>query len=185
MAARNDWSADAMVDDRDSVTYLVSQTKRKLAELQARRAQLRQRIQTLAKMIENLTVVSEPGPTAASAAIGKGEKPFTQQRRSAAPRAPFANVIEMANTQSPANTNLRRACRIALMETEVPESCSQVCQRISKRGSFSFGPHEDSLSMVAQELNEMADEGELVCFDTPLEKQFSYKRTDRYKDLTP
>lgn len=58
------------------------------------------------------------------------------------------------------NVALRRACRIALMETETPETARRIVQRIARRSSFSFDGILNPQGAVAMELDRMVIEGE-------------------------
>jgi hypothetical protein len=59
-------------------------------------------------------------------------------------------------------SNLRRACRIALMESDRPQNSLEILERITKRGSFTFERHIDPPKTISQELNKMAEEGEII-----------------------
>jgi len=60
-------------------------------------------------------------------------------------------------------TTLRRACRIALMESDEPQTSEQIYQRICKRGSLSFQTPIDALHVLSAELDLMAKESEISC----------------------
>lgn len=56
--------------------------------------------------------------------------------------------------------NLRRACRIALLEAVQPESTDEILRRIERRSSYTFAAHVDALAAVAGELRMMRESGE-------------------------
>jgi hypothetical protein len=57
---------------------------------------------------------------------------------------------------------LRRACRIALLESESPQSCAEIYQRIEKRGSLSFDGYDNVLQILAAQLTAMAANSEIL-----------------------
>lgn len=59
------------------------------------------------------------------------------------------------------NPELRRACRIALLETNDAISDSEIYARIVRRGSYSFPCAESAARAVAEELHAMLVLGEL------------------------
>jgi hypothetical protein len=64
----------------------------------------------------------------------------------------------------PYSNDLRRACRIALMETESAVSVNDIYRRICHRGSFDFGTcsEEEALSLLAPVLEVMRQENEVA-----------------------
>ena len=73
-------------------------------------------------------------------------------------------------------SQLRRACRIALMETDQPQSCAQIYERIQKRGSMSFGLNDDALHVLSVQLRAMATNSEVVCCVINGETRWQWKR---------
>jgi len=59
--------------------------------------------------------------------------------------------------------SLRRACRIALLETAEAIPAAEIRARILRRGSFLFLEPNSAVPAILAELNRMADDGE-VCF---------------------
>jgi hypothetical protein len=59
------------------------------------------------------------------------------------------------------NRDLRRACRIALLETTEPVSLDEIYARILRRGSFFFASADVAAWAIGKELNAMATEGEI------------------------
>lgn len=63
-----------------------------------------------------------------------------------------------------ANTSrLMRACRIALLESDEPQTVQQIYARIQRRSSFYFTAPERAVSMIGRTLAEIAASGELRC----------------------
>jgi hypothetical protein len=56
---------------------------------------------------------------------------------------------------------LRRACRIALLETANAVSDGELLARITRRGSFCFADTDAALRAIDQELTAMAEQGEV------------------------
>jgi hypothetical protein len=73
-------------------------------------------------------------------------------------------------------SKLRRACRIALMESDQPQSSLQIFERITKRGSFTFQRYNDPPKTVCQELNQMAEEGEIIALGVADLQHWEWKR---------
>jgi len=63
------------------------------------------------------------------------------------------------------NPDLRRACRIALLETANAVSDSELLARIIRRGSFCFADNDSALLAIDQELTAMAEQGEVSPID--------------------
>ena len=59
-------------------------------------------------------------------------------------------------------SKLRRACRIALMESDHPQSCEEIVQRIQRRGSLSFEARSNAQAVVEVELERMTRQGEAI-----------------------
>jgi hypothetical protein len=142
----------------DMIRDLVRRAEAKLAELESRKQYLRRRLQALrflathattrpAERQENLP----PGPPSSEHAIERAAS--DQDSPKGAPR-------------------LRRACRIALMESDEPQTTEQIYQRICKRGSLSFQSSTDPLHVLAAELELMAKESEITCSGLHGEKRW-------------
>jgi hypothetical protein len=58
------------------------------------------------------------------------------------------------------STKLRRACRIALFETETPETALQIVARIIARNSYLFPEGIDAASAVVPELQRLVLQGQ-------------------------
>jgi|SRR5579862_990641 len=57
--------------------------------------------------------------------------------------------------------NLRRACRIALMEADGAEDVEQLINRIKRRGSYEFPSPADPTELVSRQLRLMLSRGEV------------------------
>lgn len=114
-----------------------------LALLLEEEAYVRERVRVLRTLIAGLTAVQRPQ-------LG-GE-----DRKRVAP-----SVGHDCRTPEHLGTaKLRRACRIALMESSHPEDARRILERIRRRGSLSFDGSGDPLTLVACELMILATEGE-------------------------
>jgi len=69
--------------------------------------------------------------------------------------------IRKRRIQDNENPDLRRACRIALLETANAVSDSELLARITRRGSFCFADTDSALLAIDQELTAMAEQGEV------------------------
>ncbi len=76
----------------------------------------------------------------------------------------IAREREPSRTENP---ELRRACRIALMETTAAVSDDEVHARIVRRGSFRFASAAFAAQAIAHELTLMADQGEVRIVSHP------------------
>ena len=58
---------------------------------------------------------------------------------------------------------LTRACRIALLESDEPQTVGEIYARIRRRSSFNFATPERAMSMIGRTLAKIAASGELRC----------------------
>lgn len=86
--------------------------------------------------------------------------PFSQKWESLMLRSP-RTIRNKENSPAGSSPNLRRACRIALMETLTPVFDEEIYTRIARRGSFRFLTARSALHDIAHELNAMAENGEV------------------------
>lgn len=70
-------------------------------------------------------------------------------------------ILQKRRPRGKHNPQLRRACRIALMETTDAVSEQEIHRRIVRRGSFCFANPQSAAHDIAEELNTMVEEGEL------------------------
>ena len=134
----------------DIVRDLVRRAESKLAELEARKQYLRRRLQALRFL-----------------AVHAAENRSGERQDNLAP--PLSSSVTDATRAASGEdsgkvtTRLRRACRIALMESDEPQTSGQIYQRISKRGSLSFQSSIDPLHAISAELQLMVKDSEITC----------------------
>jgi hypothetical protein len=83
---------------------------------------------------------------------------------------------------SASGERLRRACRIAVMETDEAASAEDIRSRILRRGSFPFKNLEYAAIAIARTLDMMAEEGEVFSLDNGPHRR--WKRTSCEERLT-
>jgi len=71
------------------------------------------------------------------------------------------SAIHKRSIHNNQNPDLRRACRIALLETANAVSESELLARIDRRGSFCFADPDSALLAIDRELTAMAEHGEV------------------------
>jgi hypothetical protein len=71
---------------------------------------------------------------------------------------------------------LRRACRIALMETQSAECAEQILQRINRRQSVSFKSDEDPIGLVTEALHRMVKDDEVIVSRSEAVEQWGLSR---------
>jgi hypothetical protein len=137
-----------------AVREFVRVAEAKLGQLQARKEYIRSRIQAL----RFLTKHAE----ASSRNVTKSNSSSSRQVSVVnAPPQPNAEAKPQPE-QFPSQDKLRRACRIALLESESPQSCAEIYQRIEKRGSLSFDGYDNVLQILAAQLTAMAANSEIL-----------------------
>ena len=138
--------------------------------LHANRSQLRKRIRALHYLLKTLdTVLSTCNSSAADLypaareAEYHDELPGTEKNSDAALTS-GTRSMEIAGKPSVTvvSAALRRACRIALMESDRPQGCEQILQRIRRRESVCIEKFYDPKTVIAQELRKMLADGEVV-----------------------
>ncbi|HVR26272.1 MAG TPA: hypothetical protein VMU26_23465 [Candidatus Polarisedimenticolia bacterium] len=82
---------------------------------------------------------------------------------------------EIRGKASISDERLRRACRIAVMETDEAASAEDIRSRILRRESFSFKNLEYAAVAIARTLDMMAEEGEVFSLDNDPHRR--WKRT--------
>jgi len=70
-------------------------------------------------------------------------------------------AIQKRSIHNNQNPDLRRACRIALLETANAVSDDELLARITRRGSFCFADTDSALLAIDGELTAMAEQGEV------------------------
>ena|SRR5205814_1714681 len=134
----------------ETVHEIVQRAAGKLSVLQARRTHIRKRIQALLHLSRAL---SEDAAISRSSRSEKVAIAIGSSRS-----APLEGNVRLDGTS--ASGGLRRACRIALIETDDAECAEQILERIRKRNSVSLENLADPLAAIAVELNRMANERE-------------------------
>ena len=141
----------------DMVRDLVRRAESKLAELEARKQYLRRRVQALRFLATH---------AAQKRSAERPDNLASDQVSSADDLNPYEHEVQRARPVEDLGTgatSLRRACRIALMESDEPQTSEQIYQRICKRGSLSFERPMDALHLLSAELDLMAKESEITC----------------------
>jgi hypothetical protein len=90
---------------------------------------------------------------------------------------------EIRGKPSISGERLRRACRIAVMETDEAASTEDVRSRILRRGSFPFKNLGYAAVAIAQTLDKMAEEGEVFSLDNGPHRR--WKRISSEERHTP
>ena len=134
----------------ETVHEIVQRAAGKLSVLQARRTHIRKRIQALLHLSRAL---SEDAAISRSSRSEKVAIAIGSSRS-----APLEGNVRLDGTS--ASGGLRRACRIALIETDDAECAEQILERIRKRNSVSLENLADPLAAIVVELNRMANERE-------------------------
>src|SRR5271154_5026387 len=127
-----------------------------LTELLVRRGEVAKRIRSVELAIGSLQEVAQLA-TAGSDEIPNGHNSVpapTTTRDGTGSRAGEWN--KRANDSG---MELRRACRIALFENSSPMSVEEICERIRRRGSFTFSSVDSARPAIIHELNMLAAEG--------------------------
>lgn len=138
---------DSMLTDQQSVSVsapvfeVLKAASVELRELRDRHTQLTKRIRTLRSTMAALHNL--------------------QHHRSSTQPSSRQTKPEIANAEP--DEELRRACRIALMESSEGLTKDEVFARIVRRGSYRFADIVSAKLAIRAELNSMVQEGELEC----------------------
>jgi hypothetical protein len=154
----------------DVVRDLVKRAEMKLSVLQSNRAQILRRLHALRYLA---TVTARPlkadadvSSISSPAIVRSGRMPSRANKRP-------DDLVRLSRSQA---SNLRRACRIALMESERAESSPQIYKRIAMRGSFSFESYSDPPKAIEQELKKMAEDDEVIGLGIGPTQRWEWKR---------
>jgi len=150
------------------IREMVKRAGAKLSSLQAHRTQIRRRIQALHHLSSTV---------AAEIAVSPLEDFAFEAGHSVKEQGLAGFGKQSSNEQKSEPSALRRACRIALMETDEAECGTQVLQRISWRQSVSFKNYGESLQEVTAELTRMAAEGEAITLRAGDAQQWQLNRS--------
>ena len=146
-----------------SVVALTKLLRSELGRLSKQDEALRQLRRSFQLLLHEL----QPGGRQATSDLG-AEPPRSARRQ------PVKEVVNqndrMAKTElrgkaSMSGERLRRACRIAVMETDQAASAEDIRSRILRRGSFPFTNLEYAAVAIARTLDIMAEAGEVFSLD--------------------
>ena len=139
------------------VREALDQVRRNLVDLREERARVRKRIHHLRRLEKGLSSFGIAPPQEGQLRVEPAQPVSTQndQHGIAQPQ-----MIPVSARRKSGNPELRRACRIALMETTEPEMAWQIVERIKRRGAFSFEAKSNPPAAVIDELVGMVMEGE-------------------------
>src|SRR6266849_668588 len=174
-----------------SVSAVVELIQTELDSLQARRKEIRERIQSLHHVIYGL---QEIGGLERDDVLAESLKPGSRRGTNHQTGSDIA-IDERAAGEwrscvrghtKYTHPALKRACRIALLESEPAASVKEIYSRIVRRGSFWFDSPRLAHPLVARALNIMTEEGEIRCFknDTLWRWQRLTPREDPDPDLS-
>ncbi len=148
-----DWSIariiDSMLSDQQSVSVsapvleVLKAASVELRELRDRQMQLTKRIRTVRSTMTAL-------------------QNLRQVRQNPADPLERQLMKRMAEGNEP-DQELRRACRIAMLESPEGLTKEEVLARIVRRGSYHFANVASAKTVIRKELNAMVEEGELEC----------------------
>lgn len=148
------------------VRDLVRRAEEKLVELQSRKGHIRRRLQALRYLVTH----------SASTRSARQEKPALAPSIS---RTEVSPVTPAPGPEIPQESDkLRRACRIALMESDQPQGCREIFRRIKHRGSLSFDGYPDPLQALTNELDLMTAQEEITCVSNRGEKRWQRRLCD-------
>jgi hypothetical protein len=155
----------------EMIREMVKRAGAKLSSLQAHRTQIRRRIQALHHLSRTVAAEIAVLPLE-DCAFAAGHSVKEQVLTG------FGKRIERSERalQKSEPSAMRRACRIALMETDGAEGCTQILQRITRRQSVSFKNQRDSLQEITAELNRMVVDGEAITFGAGDAQQWQLNR---------
>jgi hypothetical protein len=152
--------------------HLARRAETKLVGLHTNRSQLRKRIRALHYLLKTLKTVFSPSESPDPGLNHRAQKSrFNHDESSEFERnsdTPVTSRTESRETMTggrvmtEVSTELRRACRIALMESDRPQACEQILQRIHRRESVYIAGFHDPMIAIAQELRKMLADGEVI-----------------------
>lgn len=169
MPGRTELSKDSFqASGVDATRQLVKRAETKLVGLQANRSQLQRRIRALHYLLQTVFSASDsarfglyPSEESklhydnASEFESSSDTTVTSRTKSKETSAGTPGVTAVS-------TELTRACRVALMESDLPQSCEQILQRIQRRESAYVKDFQDSMIAIAHELRKMMADGEVI-----------------------
>jgi hypothetical protein len=177
MPEKRELSKDGFTGQGLDVTHqLVRRAETKLVGLHANRSQLRRRIRALHYLLKTLETelspVASPDPgfyaTAQESRFNRDESSDFERDSNTAVTPTGSKETTSASAVIGVSNELRRACRIALMESDQPQCCEQILQRIRRRESACVEGFHDLVVAIAQELCKMLADGEVTQKDNHL-----------------
>jgi hypothetical protein len=163
--ASSDYSGPAA---GNSVSEVLKVANTELRKLRAHHRMVTERIRRLRIVVDALgelganAASSQPGDrTASPEPAARGLSGVTWAARDSIRGSNKHHARNTAGRTRSRNPDLRRACRIALLETLDAISREEVYERIVRRGSFRFASGESAASSIVEELNAMTKHGEL------------------------
>ncbi|HEY6764130.1 MAG TPA: hypothetical protein VI386_05115 [Candidatus Sulfotelmatobacter sp.] len=167
--ATNTYSAPS--DVQSSLSEVVRLVDAELRGLLARREEVSARIREL-----NLAVNALEEFRGRSAPDNAANTPARRRRPTLNGNAPSATApylpVDQNGSKAKSDLILRRACRIALLETLGPLSEREVYTRIIRRGSFSFSSPSFARRAIRQELYALLETGEAVCLANECDRRW-------------
>jgi hypothetical protein len=149
LASGNDHKYVAAAPIQSSICEVVKLAQTELQDLLTRREEITRRIPSIHQVVGGLEAV--PSQPALDRSITKGFAVGSHTYTRDSSTQPYLN--------------LRRACRIALMEAEGTASPKEIYCRIVRRGSFSFVNPESSIPEIVRALIAMTHSGEARCLE--------------------
>jgi hypothetical protein len=150
---------------------LVKRAGAKLVGLHAQRSQLQKRIRALHYLLKTKDTEFVHSAQTGRSVHRESVKPTINRHerskiKTASETAAISRIDSKRRARGSAlpgvSIELRRACRIALMETDHPQPCEQILRRIHRRKSVCMGHFRDPVIAVTQELRAMLADGEVI-----------------------
>jgi len=156
MSARsNSLKPDTFYDaPLETIREMAKRAEAKLLALNSRRADIRRRIKALHHLSIAFATERVYAPPSDLETAAKPVKERADGRVNKKSSSVTDRQVEMSA--------LRRACRIALMETQSAECVAQILQRINRRQSVLFSSGEDPIRSVTEELQRMTRDDEVI-----------------------
>ena len=152
-----------------SVLEVLKTASAELLELRAHYETVSHRIRTLRTAVDALRKLESRSPTAESEASSllSSQSAFVVREGHDLDTTQAKAGFHGANVGVGRNPDLRRACRIALLEASDAASEQDICRRIVRRGSYRFVNIGTAASSIVEELDALVDLGEVHRFDSP------------------
>jgi hypothetical protein len=145
-----------------SVTQLTKLLQSELSDLSQQDEALRKLARGLNLLLRTLPKDTQEG----TPGIRMMESLIPLARTPEQSRPEINNFHLLSAKAGAANKRMRRACRIALMETDEAATVDEIYLRIVQRGSFHFDNVYQAAAAIRQTLNLMTAQGEALVVDT-------------------